>query len=198
MMNFKFLCGFVLCIVAVNVYGQNFKPGTIVTKSGKTINCIIQNIYTEDYIFHDKVRYRLGEKEKTKTIDKDSIQEMKVKGETFESVNISDDSTKVKMDLLWLLVDGSVKYYMGVKFHMYGMVGGPGAIPMGGRQKAKCHYLKRGNDPVWWYSFSWSRRDLKEYFKDDPELAGKIGTKYFENNVKEIVQEYNSRHPLQK
>lgn len=195
MFRLKIIVGILLTTLGVKVNGQEFMPGTILSKSGQSINGYIKNMNGEDYLFKSKIKYRLSEHGKTLGIDRDSIQEMKVKGEVYLSMNIIDDSIKKKMDLLWLLVDGPLKYYMGVKDKNYAYsIGANGASTVeAGVEKG--YYLQKGNDLLFWPRYSWFNKDLKEYFNDDPELADKIGTKgYMPKDMKKIVMEYNQRH----
>jgi len=195
MSSFKTVLGILLTTLVVKVHGQDFVSGTIVSKSGQTIRGYIKNIHSDDYLFRSKIKYRLKEEGKTLTIDRDSIQEMSVKGEHFLALNVSEDSTRIKMDLLWLLVDGPVKYYMGVKDKNHAYAIGANGATTEEPQAVKGYYLQKGNSPLWWPRYSWFNKDLKEYFNDDPQFAEKIGTKgYMAKDMKKMVEEYNQRH----
>lgn len=195
MLRLRFVIGIFMAILSFNAEGQDYVPGSFVLKSGKVINCLIKSHQPEYFLWHTNYKYRLSPKEKPLIMNRDSIQEMKVNKELFQSINISSDSTKVIKDLLWVLEDGAIKYYNGSG-------GTTMAVPtpngqMVGGTRTIVSYIKKGNEPLWNFNLFAFRKEMKEFLKDDPELAAKIGTNgYYVSNIRKIIREYNERHPL--
>jgi hypothetical protein len=191
MIRLRLLFGIVFTIFAIKVSGQKYVPATFVLISGKTINCFMKDHSPRDYLGIPSYKYKLTEDGNAMMMDQDSLKELRVNGRIYESLNIHSDTSKVKMKLLMLEIDGAIKVYSWYRTSYSGTLGGGPMYAGGGYQ----YYLKKGNSPLWIYRKNWFKKDTKEFFKDDPELAEKVGTPgYYEKDLNRMVEEYNQRH----